>query len=53
MPPLLAEYAAIYGCAKLAEVELKFTMVLLELASSAGSASRMTRKVPVRLILMI
>ena len=42
-----------YGCAKEADVELKFTTVLRRLASSAGSASRTTRNVPVRLTAMI
>ena len=42
-----------YGWAKDAEVELKFTIELPEFASSAGSASRTTRNVPVRLTPMI
>ena len=42
-----------YGWAKEADVELKFTIALREFASSAGSASRTTRKVPVRLTPMI
>ena len=36
-----------------AEVELKFTIALREFANSAGSASRTTRNVPVRLMAMI
>ena len=42
-----------YGWANEADVELKFTIALREFASSAGSASRTTRKVPVRLTPMI
>ena len=44
IPPLLAAYAAMYGCAKAAEVELKFTTTALAVARRAGSAWRVTEE---------
>src|SRR6202044_3066970 len=52
-PPLLAAYAAMYGCANEAEVELKLTIALRGFCSRLGRASRTTRKVPVRFTPMI
>ena len=50
MPPLLAAYAAMYGCAKVAAVEVKLTTTPRPESMSAGSAARVIRNVPVRLI---
>src|SRR6476659_4774647 len=50
MPPLDAAYADMYGCAKVAEVELKLTTAGSLPLRNAGMASRVTRKVPTRLI---